>query len=116
MSRLDNCRATPRPATPPDHRNRGRAGATLDPMALTNHAATVDDVIDAWNDSLFGALPKPLGQALFEASRVEVFDPGDIVLRGADPHAFVIVDGLVRVYMRGRDGRQATIRYAMQGD
>ena len=85
-------------------------------MALTDHAVTVDDVIDAWNDSLFGALPKPLGQALFEASRVEVFDPGDIVLRGADPHAFVIVDGLVRVYMRGRDGRQATIRYAMQGD
>ena len=62
--------------------------------------------------SFLGDLPADLSAELFEASTVEDFEAGGVVMHGEEASCFVIADGLVRVYMRGRDGRQATIRYA----
>src|SRR5919106_2645626 len=83
-------------------------------MKLSEVAAPVDDVTAAWERSFLGGLPADLSAELFEASTVEDVEAGGMVLRGEAASCFVIVGGLVRIYLCGRDGRQVTIRYAEQ--
>ena len=70
----------------------------------------------AWNMSMFADLSDAISQQLKSASRLEDFEAGDIVLRGNEASCFIIVNGLVRIYLRGHDGRQVTIRYASQAE
>lgn len=44
------------------------------------------------------------------------FAPGEPMQEGRRANCYVVVDGLVRVYIEGNDCRQATIRYAARGD
>ena len=61
---------------------------------------------------MFGDLSPEISEQLESASRLEDFEAGDIVLRGDEASCFIIVDGLVRIYLKGQDCRQVTIRYA----
>lgn len=85
-------------------------------MALSRPRASFDDAKRAWAQCFLGELPQSVSDQLFEASHVEHVEAGEIVLRGTEATCFVIVEGLVRIYLRGHDGRQATIRYAQDGD
>lgn len=65
---------------------------------------------------MFGDLADGVAGQLLRVSRVESFDPGDVLLRGVEASCFIVIDGLVRIYLSGQDGRQVTIRYASHAD
>lgn len=85
-------------------------------MAVPEVASSLEQARSAWNLSFFGDLPEPLNSQLFEASWVEDAEAGTTVMRGMEASSFVVVDGLVRVYLRGHETRQVTIRYGSQSD
>jgi CRP/FNR family cyclic AMP-dependent transcriptional regulator len=62
-------------------------------------------------------LPEPAAATLLrEAIRVDV-PAGSLIYRPEEqPKVFVVVDGLIRTFLDGPDGRQVTIRYARPGD
>lgn len=74
----------------------------------------------AWQNSFLADLPAPLKAQLLDGASWQRPGPGELLLRGgatADmAGVYLVVDGLVRVYLRGRDGRQATVRYAVHGE
>ncbi|WCB91761.1 hypothetical protein DSM104299_00438 [Baekduia alba] len=56
---------------------------------------------------------------LLEGTRVESTPAGSVVLRGGNPNdqaVVLVVAGLVRAFVHSRDGRQATARYAAEGE
>jgi CRP/FNR family cyclic AMP-dependent transcriptional regulator len=67
--------------------------------------------------SFLGTLPPSLVEALLERCETVDFPPGSAIYReSASPRAWLVVDGLVRVYMTSPEGRQVTVRYARPGD
>ena len=70
----------------------------------------------AWGNSFLADLPEPLAARLLEGSTRVRMDATELMFRRAlhpgTAGLFLIVDGLVRVYLVGPDGRQATVRYA----
>jgi CRP/FNR family transcriptional regulator len=63
------------------------------------------------------ALPPGAGEQLLnEAVRISV-PAGALVYRDEEtPQVFVVVSGLLRVFLRSADGRQVTVRYVRRGD
>lgn len=62
-------------------------------------------------------LPGPLARELLAGTRPETAEPPEVILGGSSRRDLILViDGLVRLYLRGRDGRQATARYAAHGE
>lgn len=77
-----------------------------------------DEVRHAWAQSFLADLPEASAR-LLEGTRVEAVPAGSIVLRGGnanDQTVALVVAGLVRVFVRSHDGRQATARYAAEGE
>ncbi len=68
----------------------------------------------AWADSFLGSLPPALTDKLLEGTRIETVKSRLLIVRGMQPPAgvWLVVTGLVRVFMRSEDGRQTTARYA----
>lgn len=87
-------------------------------MRVPAIAGVEDDVWKAWTRSFLADLPE-VAARLLEGTSVDVVPAGSPVLRGGDPShqtVVLVVDGLVRVFLRGHDGRQATARYAAEGE
>jgi CRP/FNR family transcriptional regulator len=75
------------------------------------------DVVAAMTGSFLGRLPSGLVDELLAAGDRTEYPAGSTIYReGASPRAVLVVDGLVRVYMRSPEGRQVTVRYARAGD
>lgn len=73
------------------------------------------DAVEAWQESFLGDLPGHLAERLLENASLYSAPSGEILLRGQAPNeaaAFLILSGLVRVYLTSKEGRQATTRYA----
>jgi CRP-like cAMP-binding protein len=81
-------------------------------------ADTSADVHAAWAGSFMGELPAALLRQLADGTRVEVFPSLSLMLCGSQPSTgvFLVVSGLVRVFLRSGDGRQTTARYASDGE
>src|SRR5215475_5355747 len=75
------------------------------------------EVDDALAGSFLAGLPPELvGRLRDEGERAD-YPAGTTVYRaGSDPHAALVVRGLLRVYMTSAEGRQVTVRYARPGD
>jgi CRP-like cAMP-binding protein len=77
----------------------------------------IEEVALAWSHSYLADLPAPLTARLLAGAYPETVEPPEMILRGDSRQDLIlIIDGLVRVYLRGRDGRQATVRYASHGE
>ncbi|HET6509017.1 MAG TPA: Crp/Fnr family transcriptional regulator [Baekduia sp.] len=76
-------------------------------------------VVDAWEDSFLARLPQASVARLVDGARVARLDAGEIFYRGAfheeTATLALVVDGLVRMYMKSADGRQVTLHYASPG-
>ncbi|MEV4623557.1 cyclic nucleotide-binding domain-containing protein [Asanoa sp. NPDC049573] len=67
--------------------------------------------------SFLGKLPSPVVDTLVERGETVDFPAGTAIYREhAAPRAWLVVDGLVRVYMTSPQGREVTVRYARPGD
>ncbi len=68
-------------------------------------------------DGFLADLPEDVAEGLSsEAIRISV-PAGALVYReGESPRVFVVIRGLLRVFLRSADGRQVTVRYARDGD
>ena len=89
-------------------------------VALTNRlAARGVEVESAWRESCLADLPAAVADRLLTGSQLLRLAPGEPFHRaGDDPGTVVlalVVDGLLRVYRRGADGRQVTVRYVTAG-
>jgi CRP/FNR family transcriptional regulator, cyclic AMP receptor protein len=69
-------------------------------------------VHDAWRESCLADVPRPVADRLLDGSRLLRVatgdDPGGVALA-------VVVDGLLRIFRTGPDGRQVTVRYVSSG-
>ena len=80
-------------------------------------AMTSPDVHFAAEQSFLGGLPRGLVDELLTAGTCVDVPSGTTVYRpGDDPRAFLVVHGLLRVYMSSPEGRQVTVRYTRVGD
>lgn len=87
---------------------------------LVAFAGFSEQVAAAWDESFMGAFPPRVTQALLDGARETTVPAGEVFYRGAE-HVetavlALIVDGLVRTYLRAESGRQITIRYAWPAD
>ena len=66
-------------------------------------------------DGFLANLPEDVAERLLaEAIRISV-PAGALVYReGESPRVFVVIRGLLRVFLRSADGRQVTVRYARE--
>jgi CRP-like cAMP-binding protein len=89
-------------------------------MKARPFAAFSEHVASAWAESFMGAFPEPVIEALLDGASESVVEAGDVFYRAAehleDAIVVLILDGLVRTYIRAPSGRQITIRYAWPGD
>jgi CRP/FNR family transcriptional regulator, cyclic AMP receptor protein len=75
------------------------------------------EVNDAFARSFLRGLPQELVATLRTEGERTDYPAGTTIYRaGADPRAVLVVQGLIRVYMRSSEGRQVTVRYARPGD
>ena len=75
------------------------------------------DVAEAVAGSFLGRLPAYLVEALLARGGLTEHPSGTTLYReSASPRAWLVVDGLVRVYLTSPQGRQVTVRYARAGD
>lgn len=74
-------------------------------------------VDDGLQDGFLFAIPEDSAERLL-ADGIRISVPaGSVVYRSDEaPRVFVIVTGLLRVYLSSEDGRQVTVRYARSGD
>src|SRR4051794_34165223 len=64
-----------------------------------------------------GRLQSGLVDELLAAGERTDYPAGSTIYReGASPRTVLVVDGLLRVYMRSPEGLQVTVRYARAGD
>jgi CRP-like cAMP-binding protein len=77
------------------------------------------DARRAWGESVFAELPDRAARRLLSGAWESRLAAGQVFYRGAHHSEMamlgVIVDGLVRTFLRGPDGREATIRYSRRG-
>jgi CRP/FNR family transcriptional regulator, cyclic AMP receptor protein len=81
-------------------------------------AHRLDEIaIDGVRSGFLFALPGSAAEALLsEAIRMDV-PAGALIYRDDEsPRVFVVLDGLVRVFLSSPEGRQVTVRYARAGD
>jgi CRP/FNR family transcriptional regulator len=75
------------------------------------------EVAGAMARSFLGRLPPDLVDELLAAGdRIEVPASSTLYREGSPPRTFLVVRGLLRVYMSSPEGRQVTVRYARGGD
>jgi CRP/FNR family cyclic AMP-dependent transcriptional regulator len=75
------------------------------------------DVQDAFERSFLSRLPPEVAGTLRADGELSDYPPGVTFYRPGDrPRAWLVVRGLVRVYMASPEGRQFTVRYARPGD
>lgn len=75
------------------------------------------EVDEAFSRSFLARLPSEVVRALrAEGERTENPSGTTVYTAGAEPHAALVVRGLLRVYMTSAEGRQVTVRYARPGD
>jgi len=78
------------------------------------------NVVDAWNGSFMAEFPRPIVEWLLEGARLLRLAPGQVFYRGAHHSETItlalVVEGLLRVYMKHDGGRQVTLRYAGPAD
>lgn len=78
---------------------------------------TDSDVLSAVRHSFLASLPRGLVDELLAAGQCVDVSAGTTIYRpGDDPRAFLVVHGLLRVYMSSPEGRQVTVRYTRGGD
>jgi len=87
------------------------------PACLEEHPPAV---AAAWAESFLAELPSESADRLLAGARLSELKAGEVFYRGAfheeEPVALgLVVDGLLRILMRSRDGREVTIRYAQSG-
>jgi CRP/FNR family transcriptional regulator len=74
-------------------------------------------VADAVAGSFLRKLPADLVDALMGLGEVTDYPPGSTIYReSSSPRTFLVVGGLLRVYMTSPEGRQVTVRYARASD
>jgi CRP-like cAMP-binding protein len=77
------------------------------------------DVQDAWSESCLANVASAVADRLLDGSQLVQLAAGDAFHRAGDPPGSVslalVVDGLLRIYRRGPDGRQVTVRYVTAG-
>lgn len=84
---------------------------------LDARAVTEPEVLAAVARSFLHGLPDRLVEELLAAGQCVDVPAGTTIYRpGDDPRAFVVVHGLLRVYMSSPEGRQVTVRYTRAGD
>lgn len=92
----------------------------MGPAGMTEVTGLTEQADRAWSNCFLAGLPMPISERLLDRSREVRVEPADLMLRrqgpGSDASVYLIVDGLVRIYLVGPDGRQATVRYATDGD
>jgi CRP/FNR family transcriptional regulator, cyclic AMP receptor protein len=80
-------------------------------------AMTGPDVQSAAAQSFLRGLPRSLVEQLLTTGTCLDVPSGTTVYRpGDDPRAFLVVHGLLRVYMSSPEGRHVTVRYTRAGD
>jgi CRP/FNR family transcriptional regulator, cyclic AMP receptor protein len=68
--------------------------------------------------SFFAGLPPTSWEDLFTNAREHAAPAGEVLHResaGANPHLFLVVSGLVRVFRTAQSGREVTLRHARTG-
>jgi CRP/FNR family transcriptional regulator len=72
---------------------------------------------EGWRRGFVSMLPDEAARHLLEgAIRISV-PPGALVYRDEEsPRVLIVIDGLLRVFLRSADGRQLTVRYVRSGD
>jgi CRP/FNR family cyclic AMP-dependent transcriptional regulator len=74
-------------------------------------------VPQAANRGFLASLPPDLRAEITGTGRVVAYEPGELLpSRGASPSPGVVLSGLVRLYVTGSNGRQATVHYLREGD
>lgn len=75
------------------------------------------EVAEAVAGSFLARLPSDLVNALLEVGERTEYPAGSTIYReGSYPRSFLVVSGLLRVYLTSPEGRQVTVRYARSGD
>lgn len=75
------------------------------------------DVVTAMAGSFLGKLPSELVDGLLASGDRADYPPGTTIYReGSAARTWLVVRGLVRVYMSSPEGRQVTVRYARDRD
>lgn len=87
------------------------------PISLDEHPPSVSS---AWADSFLADLPSESADRVLTSARLAQFEAGEVFYRGAlhDGESVklgLVVEGLLRIVMRSRDGREITLRYAAPG-
>jgi CRP/FNR family transcriptional regulator, cyclic AMP receptor protein len=69
-----------------------------------------------WRTSFLGELPEALSSQILQGATIRHMAPADLLLVSTETQRndalYLLADGLVRVFVVGPDGRQATVRYA----
>lgn len=84
--------------------------------ALTTLSAAAQN---AWRNSLLGQFPEHATEVLAERALPRHLASGEEILHisgDASSLVFLIVNGLVRIYVRSESGREMTVRYAGRGE
>jgi CRP/FNR family cyclic AMP-dependent transcriptional regulator len=102
-------------------RDPGRPGGIADMRRLVgpeHPGCVVDaDVVSAFSASFLGKLSPDLVEALLASGLRSEHPAGTTIYRPSSaPRTLLVVDGLLRVFMRSPDGRQVTVRYARTYD
>jgi CRP/FNR family transcriptional regulator, cyclic AMP receptor protein len=75
------------------------------------------ELLAAVAGSFLGGLPSGLVDELLAAGEcVDVPAASTIYRQGGSPRSYLVVRGLLRVYLASPEGRQVTVRYASDGD
>lgn len=75
------------------------------------------DVAEALAGSFLVRLPSDLVDTLLDVGERVEYPAGSAVYReGSSPRTFLVVSGLLRVYLTSPEGRQVTVRYARSRD
>jgi CRP-like cAMP-binding protein len=89
-------------------------------MGPTGSIPASREAESAWRNCFLADLPSPLATRLLDGSSAVRIDPADLMFPGSsrseETGLYLLVDGLVRVYLAGTEGRQATVRYAGHGE
>lgn len=85
---------------------------------VPNPGAVADEeLVAAMARSFLGGLPSGLlDELLVAGDRIDLPAGGTIYRQGDYPRTFLVLRGLLRVYMTSAEGRQVTVRYARDAD
>jgi CRP/FNR family transcriptional regulator len=89
------------------------------PVTSDRLAELGPDVQEAWSESCLAHVSDAVADRLLDGSQLLQLAAGEAFHRAGDPPKHVslalVVDGLLRIYRKGPDGRQVTVRYVTAG-